>query len=276
VTGVDLPLHTELFGPAPAPDLETFVLIHGYGASGFTWRHWSPRLARLGHVVQIDLKGFGRAPKPDDSRYAPGDQAELVRRLIVDRDLSNVTLVGHSLGGGVALLAAMGLMEEARSRLRRLVLVAGAAYAQRLPPFVKMAAWPRLSALLFELVSARRVVEGALRMVVFDSDSVTADQVKGYADPLGSPGAVRVLLSTARQIVPPDLPSVVGRYPLIPVPSLLLWGRDDPVVPLSVGQRLARALPNARLHVLERCGHLAQEERPAESFAVLERFLRET
>jgi pimeloyl-ACP methyl ester carboxylesterase len=257
VTGVDLPLHTELFGPAPAPDLETFVLIHGYGASGFTWRHWSPRLARLGHVVQIDLKGFGRAPKPDDSRYAPGDQAELVRRLM-------------------ALLAAMGLMEEARSRLRRLVLVAGAAYAQRLPPFVKMAAWPRLSALLFELVSARRVVEGALRMVVFDSDSVTADQVKGYADPLGSPGAVRVLLSTARQIVPPDLPSVVGRYPLIPVPSLLLWGRDDPVVPLSVGQRLARALPNARLHVLERCGHLAQEERPAESFAVLERFLRET
>ena len=271
-----LPVHVEVLGPPPGPHLETFVLIHGYGASGFTWRHWSPRLAELGHVVQVDLKGFGRAPRPDDSRYAPRDQAELVRSLIEERDLSNITLLGHSLGGAVALLVALGLGERVPARLRRLVLVAGAAYAQRLPPFVRMAAWPRLSGFFFDVVSPRRVVEGALRTVVYDSGSVTEDQVRGYVEPLRSPGAVRALISAARQIVPPDLPSVVQQYPRISVPTLLLWGRNDPVVPLSVGRRLARALPRARLHVLERCGHLAQEEHPTESYAIVERFLQET
>lgn len=268
-----LPLHVEISGSHPSPDVDTFLLIHGYGASTFTWRHWAPRLAARGHVVAVDLKGFGRAPKPEDGRYAPEHQSELVLRLIEERDLRRITLVGHSLGGGVALLTALGLADAGSRRLERMVIVAGAAYDQRLPPFVRLADFPRFSTAALRALGARRVVRSVLEQIVHDRTRVDDAQVRGYADPLDSPGAVRALIDTARRIRPANLDAIVIRYAELSVPTLLLWGRGDRVVPLAIGERLARDLPNARLHVLERCGHLPAEEAPDESFAVLERFL---
>lgn len=221
----------------------------------------------------IDMKGFGRAPKPGDDRYGPEDQAELVSSLIAERDLRELTLVGHSLGGGVALLTALRLLDEGSDRLRRLVVVSGAAYQQRLPPFVRLSRFPRLSGLFFRIVGPDRVVPSVLRSIVYDPNTVDEEQVRGYAGPLRSPGATRVLLRAARQIVPDNLDELARRYPGIDVPALLIWGRDDPVVPLHVGERLARALPNARLRILDACGHLPAEERPEESYAALEAFL---
>ena len=276
MSGQELTLHLETLGPDPGPGIETFLLLHGYGASGFSWRYWAPRLAELGHVILVDLKGFGRSPKPDDGRYAPADQAELIHRLVESRDLADLTLVGHSLGGGVALLTALRLHDAGGGRLRRLVVVGGVAYEQRLPPFVGLAERPRLANALFRLVGPRRVVRSVLRGIVYDGSLITEEQVRGYADPLGSPAAVRALIDAARQIVPHDLDRVTPRYREITLPSLLVWGRGDRVVPLAVGQRLAAELPDARLHVLERCGHLPAEERPDESFAVLADFLTST
>jgi len=239
------------------------------------WRHWTPKLGRRGHVVAVDLKGFGRAPRPDDDRYAPEDQAGLVVRLVARDDLRNLTLVGHSLGGGIALLVALALQGKGVDRLRRLVLVAGAAYDQRLPPFAKLAAYPRVSALAFRALGPRRVVRAVLRSVVHDRARVDAEQVRGYADPLSPPDAVRALITAARQIRPTDLDRLTARYPHLAVPTLLLWGGQDRVVPPWVGQRLERDLPDARLHVFDRCGHLLAEELPDESWDVLESFLDE-
>ena len=81
----ELPLHVETLGPNPAPDVDTVLMIHGYGASSFSWRYWAPRLAERAHVVLVDLKGSGAAPKPDDGRYRPEDQAELLHRLVLHR-----------------------------------------------------------------------------------------------------------------------------------------------------------------------------------------------
>lgn len=268
-----LPLYVEASGRPPGPGVETFLLIHGYGASTFTWRHWAPRLAARGHVLLVDMKGFGRAPKPDDGRYAPEHQAELVLRLIEERDLRRLTLVGHSLGGGVALLTALGLLEHSRVRLERLVVVAGAAYEQRLPPFVKLADHPRASSFLFRLLGPRRVVRAVLQSIVYDRSRVEDDQVHGYAKHLGAAEALRALLDSARQIRPERLEQLTASYARLEVPTLLLWGRHDRVVPLWVGQRLERELVNARLHVLEACGHLPAEELPEASWEVLEAFL---
>jgi pimeloyl-ACP methyl ester carboxylesterase len=266
----------ERLGREAARGEDVFVLIHGYGASAFTWRHWAPRLAERGHVVLIDLKGFGAAPKPDDGRYAPSDQAELVHRLMEALDLERVTLVGHSLGGGVALLTALRLLDAGSTRLRRLVIVSGAAYEQELPPFIALADRPRVSALLFRVVGARLIVRTVLRTIVHDPSSLSEEQIRGYAEPLLSRDAVRVLIDVARQIVPADLSEITRRYEEIRTPTLLLWGLGDRVVPLEVGRRLEEALPNARLHVLDACGHLPAEEWPDESFAVLASFLADT
>ena len=278
MTGAALPLHVRTLGPGPAPDVDTFVMIHGYGGSSFTWRHWAPGLARRGHVVLVDLKGHGAAPKPDDGRYGPADHAELVERLVLERGLRRVTLVGHSLGGGVVLLTVLRLLDAALasgldSPVRRLVLVAGAAYEQRLPPFVTLSHHPRLGMLLMRALGASLVVRFVLRSIVYDPDSIDGEQVAGYAQPLRSRETIRALIASARRIVPENLAELTLRYPRIDVPTLLLWGRHDPVVPLAVGERLSRELPRARLRVMEACGHLPPEEHPADSLAIVEAFL---
>jgi pimeloyl-ACP methyl ester carboxylesterase len=227
-------------------------------------------------VVAVDLKGYGKAPKPADGRYAPEDQAELLLRLIEQRNLSRLTLVGHSLGGGVTLLTALGLVGRSPRRLERMVIVAGAAYDQRMPPFVRLADYPRISSLAFRAVGVRRVIRSVLEQIVHDPGRIDESQVRGYATPLRSPEAIRCLIASAQQIRPAELDRIIARYPTLDVPTLLIWGRSDRVVPPAVGERLQRDLPRARLVVLDHCGHLPAEELPEESYAVLERFLDES
>jgi pimeloyl-ACP methyl ester carboxylesterase len=263
-------------GLPPGPDTDTFVLVHGFGAWSFTWRHWTPELARRGHVVLVDLKGFGTAPHPDDGAYAPRDQAELVHRLILELDLHRLTLVGHSLGGGIVLLTALLMADDpgiASHRLRRLVLVASAAYRQPFPPFMAVERWPLLGRALVRGVGASRLVRWTLRSVVHDPDAVTAGQIAGYAGPLDSAEARRTLLESARQVMPADLDAVTRRYGEIDVPTLLLWGREDPAVPLWVGERLEEELPRATLEILEECGHAPMEEMPEAALERITRFL---
>jgi pimeloyl-ACP methyl ester carboxylesterase len=270
-------LHVGRSGLDPASGAEIFLLIHGYGASTFSWRTWTPALERRGHVIGIDLLGCGRSAMPEEGPYGPVGQAALVLELLgrlasEGIEPGRVTLVGHSLGGGIALLTALEL-QRAGTPAGRLVVVAGAAYPQRMPPFVTIARTPRLARLLLAAMPPTLLARQVLRSIVFDPSVVTDGLVDGYARPLARDGAPGALIAAARHIRPPDLAAITERYTTLAAPTLLLWGRHDRVVPPWVGQRLSRALPDARLRVLERCGHLPQDERPAASLAALESFL---
>ena len=269
----DLPLHVEILGPDPDTGVDSIVLLHGYGGSSFSWRYWAPFLAKRAHVVLVDMKGFGSAPKPDDGQYGPRHQAELIYRLILQADLQRVTLIGHSLGGGVALGAALRLLDSEPGRLKRLILVASAAYKQRMPLFVALAKYRRLASTALRILGTQFVIRHVLKSIVFDPSEVSDDQVLGYAKPLSSPEAHRALIDTALAIVPPDLEKLTARFEELDVPTLVLWGRQDRVVPLWVGERLADKLPDAKLQVLENCGHMPAEELPKESWEALQAFL---
>lgn len=251
------------------------ILLHGYGASSTTWLHWAPELARDHAVHLVDMRGFGSAPKPRGAVYAPRDLADDVVRMMLELDLTNATLVGHSLGGGVALLVALAMMDRGeRGRVARLVVVDGTAYAQSMPKFVGLLRrrWTRLA---LRVAPTRWLIGAALRSIVFDPEAVTPEQVERYARPLRSWAGKRAAVASALQLVPDDLDGITARYPLIDVPTLVLWGRRDPVVPLRNGERLARELPRARMVVLERCGHLLPEERPEEGLRAVKAFLEE-
>jgi pimeloyl-ACP methyl ester carboxylesterase len=266
-------LHVELSGRNVGRGGKTFVLLHGFGASSFSWRHWLPALQRRGRVAAVDLKGFGASQKPDDGRYAPGDQIELLMRWIDEEDPASLTLVGHSYGGGLALFTAVELCERGDRRLDRLVVVAGAAYRQSLPPFVALSRRPLLASAGVRLLGAERVIRLTMRGIVFEPSSIEEESVRAYAAALKTRSGLSAVMEAARAIVPEDLDERVRRYPVVDVPTLLLWGDSDPVVPLRIGRRLAEDLPDARLEILARCGHVPHEERPEASLVALERFL---
>ena len=250
------------------------VLLHGYGASRFTWRHWVPDLRRDHRLVVPDLLGHGRSPTQPRDAFGPEAQAERAVQLLLGEDLSGVVLAGHSLGGGVALLAALLLADRGESdRLRGVVIISGAAYPQRIPPFVRLARKGALARLALALTPKRLLIRTVLRSIVADPARITPAQVQGYAGPWLDRDTRRGMFETAVDIVPGDLGRWTARFSEIDRPALLLWGREDPVVPLSVGARLESELPRARLVVLERCGHIPHEERPGASLAEVRRFL---
>ena len=81
------------------------ILLHGFGASAYSWRFLGPVLAKDHRVLTIDLKGFGLSAKPEDGKYALRDQADMVAEFIRARDLHDLVVIGHSMGGGVTLMA---------------------------------------------------------------------------------------------------------------------------------------------------------------------------
>jgi pimeloyl-ACP methyl ester carboxylesterase len=119
------------------------------------------------------------------------------------------------------------------------------------------------------------VIRRALELAYARPERVSRTQVEAYAQPLRSRDGRYALARSARQLVTPGAAEAAARLAGITVPTLLIWGERDRVVPPSLGERLAAVLPDATLVVLPDCGHMPQEEQPRESLEVLRRFLRE-
>lgn len=251
------------------------VLIHGLGGSTYSWRYVAPALARSHRVIALDLKGFGRSDKVFDTHYSAADQARLVTAFLAQRGLRNVTLVGHSFGGSVALLAAIQLQQRDPNRIRQLVLIDAPVLPQPLTPVV---AFLQQSVFPYALVTAippgvmtrlalARTVDQPLARHYTEADA------DAYAAPLYDPAARHAYIQTARQIAPTGLRSLLKTYRSVHQRTLLVWCTADEIVPLSTGQRVVGMLPNARLTQLDGCNHAPTDEAPSALILALTRFL---
>ena len=251
------------------------VFIHGFGASRFTWRFWTEPLEQAYRLHLLDLKGFGRSRRPRDGAYAPRDLADEVVRYIIGEGLEEFVLVGHSMGGGIALFTSLALADLELRGPDALILVGAAAYPQAIPNLISLARWPVLGALGLPLVPARTLARLGLRSAYAPGREPTEEAVEGYASGLRGPRAKWAIRQVAAGILPDDLEQVMRRYPSIDVPTLLLWGDQDRVVPSWVGERLHHDLPESELAVIPGCGHVVPEEASVTSLEILERFLEE-
>jgi pimeloyl-ACP methyl ester carboxylesterase len=249
------------------------LLIHGFGASTYTWRQVAPELARDNRVVAVDLKGFGQSDKPFDSRYSVFDQAELLAQLIEDHDLRDLTIVGHSFGGGVALVLALEANERLKGRISKLVLLDTIAYPQHIPVFFRMLDMPLVSHLGVRMVPPAVQTRIALQIAYLDNSKIDDEEVETYAAPLRTAAGKHAIIHSARQIMPEGLEEISRRYESIELPTLIVWCDHDRIVPLDVGLKLRRTLPNASLRIVEGCGHMPHEEQPAATLSLIQGFL---
>ena len=249
------------------------LLIHGLGGSSYTWRHVAPELARNHRVVAVDLKGFGRSEKPFDLAYSPIDQALLIADFIARRNLTGLTIVGHSFGGAVALITALELNRRSPGRLRRLVLMDSPAYPQQFSAMVSFLRLPVVPYVALTLMPPELPVRKALAPGNGKPSPYSERDFATYSEPLSEAGARHAIITTAREIVPEGWPRLIARYRTIRQPTLILWCRDDPVVPISSGYRLLRTLPNARIRIVEGCEHIPPDETPTATIKELRDFL---
>lgn len=264
------PFHLETTGQGTPP----VVLVHGFGANGRFWRKWIPELSRDHQVHTLDLMGFGQAATPSGGDYSPMAQARHLVEFLRRFGNHPPVLVGHSLGAGIVIAATLRLMDEGGAWLPGgLVLVSGAVYPQKLPPFIGLAQLPGLGELFLLTRPPRIAFRWGLRTIVHDPATLDAELINAYRDPLRSFRRRRAILRAARQIDSRAGRDIARRLPEIRIPSLIIWGQEDTVVPIDLGHRLQEDLPDSELVVIPKVGHLPPEEAPEASLEPLLDFL---
>ncbi len=254
------------------------IFLHGFGSSIRNWddlrQHLDPGDSQL---LFLDLKGFGLSERPRDDRYSLRHQAEIVGAFVEARGVESVVLVGHSYGGAVALTTAVLLADAGRGDLvRQLILIDSAAYGRYLPLFIDLLRTPVLGRLATWLLPRRLQLSVMVKKAYFDNRTLTPEVVERYVRFYRLPGTRYSFRKAARQAVLPANAELERRYPEVEVPTYLIWGRRDRMLPADkTGERLARELRAREFEIIEECGHIPQEEMPAVTAEILSRFLAE-
>ncbi|MFP3921909.1 MAG: alpha/beta fold hydrolase [Dichotomicrobium sp.] len=250
------------------------VFLHGLGTNSYTWHRILPALAERYRVITIDLKGFGASEKPLEGDYTVRAQADLVKEVIARKQLRDVTLVGHSYGGGISLLLALDDKKAQRKRISRLVLLDSIAYPQTTPLFFDLIQLPVIGDLSVSMIPPEVQIEQALRLAYEQESAVTKEAIAQYSAPLHTAGGKHAIIETVRHIVPDNIETIARQYPEITVPTLVVWCDQDRVVPVALGRQLAENMPHAGLQIVRGCGHAPQEEKPETTLEIIAAHLR--
>ena len=252
----------------------TFILLHGFGASLFSWHAVMPELAEHGTVIAYDRPAFGLTERPlewadGENPYSPAAQIEIVIGLMDELGIEQAILVGNSAGGKVAFETALMYPQ----RVQAVVAVDAAVYAGGgAPPFVR----PLLKTPQFRHLGpliARQIEKNGddfIRSAWHDPSKITEETWEGYHKPLRAENWDRALWEMTLASESSDLEE---RLDELTLPVLVITGDDDRIVPTEQSLRLADELPNATLNVIFKSGHLPHEEKPLQFMQAITDFL---
>jgi pimeloyl-ACP methyl ester carboxylesterase len=249
-------------------DPEPILLLHGTSASLHTWEGWVQELAPQRRVISLDLPGFGLTGPFPDGDYRVGHYTKFLLALLDHLQVKRVVLVGNSFGGQLAWRFALAHPE----RSARLVLVDAAGYprnSESVPIGFRLAGIPALAPLMSRLLP-RGMIESSVRNVYGDPDKVEDDLVERYYQLTLREGNRQALRQRFVQAPSGEAHERIGELKL---PTLILWGGRDRLIPPDNAERFLRDIEGSRLVLFEALGHVPQEEDPLRTVPALQCFL---
>jgi pimeloyl-ACP methyl ester carboxylesterase len=252
----------------PRDDPLPLVLIHGTASSLQTWEDWVRALERTRRVITMDLPGFGLTGPDPEGDYHIARYVRFIAGLLDTLRVKRCAIGGNSLGGEIA----WNFTVDAPQRVAALILVDSAGYAfesRSVPIGFRLARIPGLRTLSGHLLS-RRMVGASVRNVYGDPSRVTDALVERYYELMLRPGNRQALGERFAQMRPGEN---AARIPSITVPTLILWGGRDRLIPYAYGERFAHDIKASVLLPFDDLGHVPQEEAPARTVVPVERFL---
>lgn len=264
VQGMDVHLRDE----GPRSDPLPIILLHGTSSSLHTWEGWARELAQTRRVIRFDLPGIGLTGPAPDADYRIERYVRFVAALLDQLGVSRCVLAGNSFGGQVAWETALAYP----GRVDKLILVDAAGYPFQplsVPLGFRIARIPLLNTLM-EYTLPRRLIEASVRNVYGDPGKVTPELVERYFELTLRAGNRRALVQRFAQAPAGIHPE---RIPALKVPTLILWGGRDRLLPPGDAQRFNRAIAGSRLILFERLGHVPQEEDPGATLTAVKAFL---
>lgn len=251
----------------------TFILLHGFGASLFSWREVTEPLSQFGTVIAYDRPAFGLTERPleweGESPYSPQSQVDIVIGLMDALKVEKAILVGNSAGGTVSMQVAL----QHPDRVEALILVDAAVYAgggapSWSRPLLKTPQMNHVGPLIARQLQAQGTE--LLKTAWHDPSKITPEIFAGYEKPLQIVNWDKALWQLT---VASEESGLADRVNEIALPALVITGDDDRIVPTEQSLRLADELPNAELKVIAQSGHLPHEETPVEFMQAVTEFL---
>ncbi|MEA2240850.1 MAG: hypothetical protein QOD24_406 [Solirubrobacteraceae bacterium] len=266
-------LHYRIGGEGPL-----LVLVHGITNSSASWEPVLATLARRFTVIAPDLLGHGDSAKPRGD-YSLGANASLLRDFMLALGHERATIVGHSLGGGIAMQFAYQFPD----RIERLVLVSSGGLGREVTALLRAVALPGAEFVLpllasGPLVSAGTTISGWINRIGVRLGSDVAAMATGFAS-LQDIEARRAFVQTARAVIDAGGQRVNATdklYLAEAVPTLLLWGDRDPIIPARHGLRAHELMPGSRLRIFAGAGHFPHHDDPAGFAAAITEFVETT
>jgi pimeloyl-ACP methyl ester carboxylesterase len=253
------------------------LLVHGMAGNAENWREVIEPLAREHTVIAPDLPGHGSS-EPGGGDYSLGALAAVLRDLLLTLGHERATVVGHSLGGGIAMQFSYQFPEM----VERLVLVSSGGLGPEVSALLRAAALPGADRFIAATagVGSRvgSTVARGLGAVGLRPNADVTEVARGYAS-LDDPARRAAFLATLRSVVGTRGQRVAASdrlYLAEAVPVLIVWGARDPIIPVSHAEDAHAAIPGSRLEIFDQVGHLPQLEAPTRFVTVLDRFLTET
>lgn len=253
---------------------QKLILVHGLASRSETWTDLIPLFPpELYTLYLLDLLGSGESAKPAGADYSIRAHARRLLDFVQGEVACGVTLVGHSLGGAVVLVAAIEALAGRDALVQSLIIMGGPGFIQRLPLMAQVFRLPLAGKAFVAIPSPDAWVKIGLKAAYYDQRLVDEEHVDRYRPCYRDRDARRALVATCRALVPPDSDKLIGCYEKLRLPVLLLWGRHDRIVSVSQGERLQEAISGARLEIIGDCGHNPQEEKPEETFRIIDGFI---
>ncbi|CAB4859756.1 unannotated protein [freshwater metagenome] len=272
-----LTLHGRPVSYAHAGAGPVLLLIHGMAGDFHNWQGVIEPLARNHTVIAPDLPGHGGSA-PGGGDYSLGALAAGLRDLLVALGHERATLVGHSLGGGIAMQFSYQFPEMTE----RLVLVSSGGLGPEVNPVLRAAALPGADRFIATTARPAHVVGSAvargLGLIGLRPSADVAEVARGYAS-LADPDRRAAFLATLRAVVGTGGQRVHAGdrlYLAEGMPVLIIWGARDPIIPVHHGEQAHELMPGSRLEIFDGVGHMPQLEAPARFVAVLQQFLTDT
>jgi pimeloyl-ACP methyl ester carboxylesterase len=274
----EISLHGNRVSYRTGGDGPLLVLIHGITSSSASWEPLLPLLTEHFTILAPDLLGHGQSDKPAGD-YSLGSHACLVRDLMLALGHESGTIAGHSLGGGVAMQLAYQFPEL----MDRLVLVSSGGLGREVSVFLRAVTLPG-SELVLPLIASQAVLSVGAALGRFGASvglraGADLGQIALGIASLSEIGARRAFVHTARSVIDPGGQRVDARdrlYLAEAVPSLLVWGERDPIIPAVHGVRAQKLMPGSRLELFDGAGHFPHLEEPARFSRLLREFIAAT
>ncbi len=254
------------------------LLVHGITSSSRTWKRVMPRLAETHTVIAPDLLGHGQSAKPPGD-YSLGAYASGIRDLLVALEIPRSTVVGHSLGGGIAMQFAYQFPE----RVGRMVLVDSGGIGREVSPILRAAALPGAEFVLPVMFSPT-LHDGALKVrsllgrIGLQPNADIEGVSEGFAS-LTEADARRAFLHTVRSVIDTGGQRVSAEdrlYLAADVPSMIIWGENDRLIPVSHAHKAQEMLPDSRLEIFSDAGHFPFNDHPDRFVDLMRDFIATT